>query len=249
MNFHGAVKVCRGHTTGASARATSLLAFNPRALAFWAVLAACTLIGGAFERQHSVESGAAPLRRRGPIGDLLDSMRDQIEDSDSLIESWIEAFDMELSDDGMWQFDKSIRELLDSHCTLQEEHRKLIREWNKFVPDYNSTVAPRRIGRPLQAGEAQVAATRKLRKSGNSLRAIAAETGLGIRTVRTIVETDANTGRSSKRVNVLRKREFDRLRAAEYRARKKAQDRLPKRISQTLKQGDILIKAAKGLGG
>ena len=70
-----------------------------------------------------------------------------------------------------------------------------------------------------------------------------------IRTVRTIVETNAGTGRSGTRTNLLRRREFDRLRAAEYRARKRARKELPKKISRTLEQGEILIKAAKGLGG
>ena len=176
-------------------------------------------------------------------------MRDQIEDGDSLIESWIEAFEMELADDGMWHFDDTKSGLLDNYCTLYEEHQKLIRDWNKFTSEYNAAIAPRGIGRPLQASEAQAESVRKLRKSGVSLRAIADETGLGLRTVRTIVETGDGTGRSSTRANQLRKREFDRLRAAEYRSRKRGRDELPKRISRTLKQGEILIKAAKGLGG
>lgn len=46
----------------------------------------------------------------------------------------------------------------------------------------------------------------------------------------------------------MRKREFDRLRAAEYRARKKARADLPKRITNTRRQGDELVKVAKGLG-
>ena len=79
--------------------------------------------------------------------------------------------------------------------------------------------------------------------------AIATQTGLGLRTVRTIVETAAGTGRSSERTNLLRRREFNRLRAAEFRARKRARKELPKKISRTLKQGESLIKAAKGLGG
>ncbi|MCZ6770783.1 MAG: hypothetical protein O7G83_02195 [Proteobacteria bacterium] len=88
---------------------------------------------------------------------------------------------------------------------------------------------------------------RRLRKAGNSLRAIAAQTGLGLRTVRTIAEKDAGTGRIGKRTNLLRKREIDRLRAAEHRSRKRIRDGLPKRITETRKRGEELIKAAKGL--
>ena len=88
---------------------------------------------------------------------------------------------------------------------------------------------------------------RKLRKAGRSLRAIAGQTKLGLSTVRTIVEKDKGTGRTSKRTNLLRKKEFDRLRAADYRTRKKARDQLPKRITGTLKRGEELVRAAKGL--
>ncbi|HUE72754.1 MAG TPA: hypothetical protein VMP01_17845 [Pirellulaceae bacterium] len=66
-------------------------------------------------------------------------------------------------------------------------------------------------------------------------------TGLGERIVRSILA-------GSNRTSELRKREFDRLRAADYRARKKARDGLPERITEMRKQGDELVKAAKGLG-
>jgi hypothetical protein len=49
------------------------------------------------------------------------------------------------------------------------------------------------------------------------------------------------------RTNLLRQREFDRLRAAEYRARRRARDQLPKRINATIKRGQELVRAAKDL--
>ena len=61
---------------------------------------------------------------------------------------------------------------------LREEHRKLVREWNRFADDYNSVVAPRNLGRPLAASDDQMAEVRKLRKGGASLRRIAAETSV-----------------------------------------------------------------------
>ena len=172
-------------------------------------------------------------------------MREHVEDSSALIESWIEAFEMQQDEDGLWYFDQD--QLFDRYEILHEELTKLSLQWNKFVGDYNRTVAPRGIGRPLNASDAQVKNVRRLRKAGNSLRAIVAETGLGLRTVRTIVEKDAGTGRISKRTNLLRKREIDRLRAADYRARERVRDGLPKRITETRKRGEELVKAAKGL--
>ncbi len=184
--------------------------------------------------------------------DLVDEMREHVEDGNNLIDGWIEAFGMELNEDGIYDFGRDL--LLDQHSKLTEKHNKLLREWNKFVGEYNSTVAPRGIGRPLQASEAQVKEVRKLRKfrelrkHKSSLRDIAEQTGLSLRTVRTIVGKDAGTDRTGKRANLLRKREINRLRAAEYRAQKRTRDQLPKRITETRKRGEELVKAAKGLG-
>jgi hypothetical protein len=196
-----------------------------------------------------LESRVSELRADlSQANDLADEMREHVEDASHLIENWIEVFDMDLDDDDLWIFDPNQSRLWEAHKTLREEHSKLIRDWNKFAADYNSVVAPRSLGRPLQASDAQVKDVRKLRKKGVSLRRIAAETGLGLRTVRTVVEKDEGTGRTSKQTNLFRKRELDRLRAAEYRARKRGRDRLPKEINKTLKRGKELVKAAKGLG-
>jgi hypothetical protein len=100
----------------------------------------------------------------------------------------------------------------------------------------------------LAASEAQVKDVLQRSAEGASVRGIAAATSLSIRTVRTIVEKDQGTDRATNRTNLLRKREFDRLRAADYRARKKARDRLPKKIAEIQAQGADLLKAAKGIG-
>ncbi len=179
--------------------------------------------------------------------DLVAEMRGHAEDGNALLDSWKEAFGMELRDDGMWVFKPD--EVAEAYGTLFEKHDQLIRGYNKLVGKYNRIVAPRGLGRPLQASDAQVKEVRKLRKAKASLRAIAEQTGLGLGTVRTIVGKDAGTDRTSKRTNLLRKREIDRQRAAVYRVRKRACDLLPKRITETRKRGETLIKAAKGLGG
>ncbi len=177
--------------------------------------------------------------------DLVAEMNEQVEDGNSLIDSWIEAFGMEQNDDGEWAFRPD--QVRDAYNDLFEKHDKMVRQWNKFVDDYNRTVAPRGLGRPLEASDAQIREVRKLRKAKTSLRGIAKQTGLGLGTVRTIVGKDAGTDRTGKRTNVLRKREIDKMRAAEYRVRKHARDLLPKRITETRKRGETLIKAAKGL--
>ena len=97
---------------------------------------------------------------------------------------WIEAFDMVQNEAGEWLWDPFI----DRHERLHDDYLALQREWNRFVPEYNAMVQPRNIGRPLAASEAQVAQVRKLRKAGRSLRSIAEEMSLSVRTVRTIVE-------------------------------------------------------------
>ena len=100
---------------------------------------------------------------------------------------------------------------------------------------------PQARGRPIAASEAQIEAVKKGRKAGLSLRAVAAATGLGLATVRTVLK-------GTKRAKDQRRREFDKLRAARYRARQKTRDRLPAQIAEVQKTGAALIKAAKGLG-
>jgi len=116
------------------------------------------------------------------------------------------------------------------------------------VPIYNATISPQPVGRPLAASAAQQIDVLKRRKSGESLRGIAQATGLSFSTVRTIVGNKTGTGRQSEHAKALRRHEYDRLRAAAYRARKKQRDALPKLIAELRKDGAALIKAAKGLG-
>ena len=104
------------------------------------------------------------------------------------------------------------------------------------------------VGRPLLASEAQTKEALRCHKRGISLREIAKGLSLSLRTVRTIVAKAEGTDPASHRHGLLRKREFDRLRAAEYRRRKKAADALPKQVTKLRKQGDALIKKTKGLG-
>ena len=131
--------------------------------------------------------------------ELVGRMREQIEDTARVTDQWIEVFDMQQGENGKWLFDPDQTELWQQHAALWERHRALLREWNKTVAQFNAVVAPRAIGRPLAASEAQQAEVLKQRKAGASLRTITAATGLSLRTVRTIVEKAASKGRAGKR--------------------------------------------------
>jgi hypothetical protein len=184
----------------------------------------------------------------GEARELADRMREHVEDVDRLLEQWIEVFDMQQDESGDWAFDRKQTRLWEHYDKLLEENRKLVRDWNKIVPKYNARIAPREMGRPIAASAAQRDAVLKRRKAGESLRTIAAATLLSLRTVRTILAKASGSDRATKRTNELRRREFDRLRAAAYRARKRARDALPKQITELQKSGAALVKAAKGMG-
>jgi hypothetical protein len=138
---------------------------------------------------------------------LIGEMREQVEESNRLIEQWIEAEDMVLSDDGKW----SAAEWVKNCEAYHDRYVELLKQWNKFVPEYNAAVLRRNVGRPLAASEAQVAQVRKLHKRGVSLRGIVDETSLGLRTVRTIVDQgdgrDRTTIKHLERIDPERKLE------------------------------------------
>ncbi len=173
------------------------------------------------------------------LRELNGRMREQLENGDAVFDAWKEAFQMEdVGGELHWSFTPG--DIADDYTKLRDDYNKLVR---RFVRE----VSTRSPGRPLSASDAQVDEVRRLRKDGLSLRLIVAETNLGLRTVRTIVEKDAGTDRTSKREAEKRKRMFDKMRAREWRDRKRSLDQLPKRIAATQRDGDELIKAAKGL--
>lgn len=176
--------------------------------------------------------------------DSADTLREQVEDLLNLQDQWIEVFDLTPDDDGKYSYADGWNRLVEKYNGLLETHNQLVRRWNRFVADRY----PRDPGRPLAASDEQMKKVRKLHKDGASLRSIAARTNLGLRTVRTIVEKDAGTDRTSKRLEERRRREIDRLRQAEWRARKRNMDELPKRIASVRQRASAAVKAAKGLG-
>jgi hypothetical protein len=174
--------------------------------------------------------------------DLIHEMQERVEGSNRIIESWIEAFEMEPGGNGVWEWKRSFVE----GAEWAEKYSDLVREWNRFVGEYNSVIRPRNVGRPLAASEAQVEQVRRLHKRGMSLRAIVDETSLSLRTVRTIVEQAEGCDRTTLRH--LKRIDPDRRRLTAWRARKRTRDALPRRINETLAEGRELVKRAKGLG-
>jgi hypothetical protein len=144
---------------------------------------------------------------------------------------------MRETDDGRLEWGSARKELVDQHNTLIDAYNKLIRRHNRLVRER----WPRPTGRPLGASETQAGEVTKRRKAGESIRAIAYTMGLGVSTVRTVVK-------GVKRAKEQRRKEFDRMRAAQFRVRKKQLDRLPDKITDLRKSGEALAKAAKGLG-
>jgi hypothetical protein len=86
---------------------------------------------------------------------------------------------------------------------------------------------------------------RKLHKGGASLRAIAEETSLGLRTVRTVIDQKNGTDRTTKRHR-------DRLDISgvltTWKRQKRTGQYLPKRAQAAVEKGEALVKEAKGLG-
>ena len=178
--------------------------------------------------------------------ELVETMREHLQESRDMVDQWIEVFDMSQDEAGTWIFDGQ-KTLWKEFNDLITEHQRMVRDWNKFVGRYNATVAPKNVGRPISASEAQVKEVKRLRKSGESLRAAAAATGLSLRTVRTIIDNDGGKGRTAAKAHEMRRKEFGRMRAAAFRARKRKFDTLPKEITRIQADSARLDKAAKGL--
>ena len=180
--------------------------------------------------------------------ELLQQYRDHAEAQKEMMARWTETFDMYEREPGLWVFPAQT-EAWDRYAELVGKHNALVEEFNKLVGKWNARVAPRDPGRPLGASDAQQDEVRKLHKEGRSRRFIAERTGLGERTVRTIIEQKHGKDRTSIKRKFERKQVLDKLRAAAYRAKIKARDEyLPKRIREQERRTDELIAAAKGLG-
>ena len=105
--------------------------------------------------------------------------------------------------------------------------------------------APPQRRRPLAASDAQRQTVLKLRKAGQSLRAIAEETSLGLNTVRTIVDQRDQRDRTTIKHMERIRRDMGEERT--WLSRKRTRDGLPRRINALQQQSTELQKEAKGL--
>jgi hypothetical protein len=149
---------------------------------------------------------------------------------------------MVMTDSGGWTWEP----FWDRHNELVDDYNKLVGLWNKHLPLING--APRNVGRPLAASDAQVADVRELREVGRSLRGIAEDTGLGLDTVRTIVGQMSGRDRTTRKHGKRLERIDDRQRQATLKRQRRTGDALPRRAQQIVEEGQALIKEAKGLG-
>jgi len=173
--------------------------------------------------------------------DLIQRQDEHLQDVEHLMENWREAFHMTLDDNGLWTASSYFADAEQYH----DRYVALLREWNKNVTLFNNTVVKRNVGRPLEASEAQTKTVRQLRRRGTSLRDIAEETSLGLRTVRTILDQQDGVDRTT--IKELQRIDPDRARERIWQAKRQMRQALPRRIAAVEKANAELRKEAKGL--
>jgi hypothetical protein len=177
------------------------------------------------------------------LEDVITRQAEAVEDSSNLIDSWIEAFDMVLGDDGLW----SSAPWWATADEASQKYAALVRKWNAAVADFNAVYARKRnVGRPLAASDTQAEQVRKLHKQGMSLRSIVDETSLGLRTVRTIIDQGDRKDRTTRKYLERIKPDMQAERA--WKSRKRTRDAIPKRIAAFQKIARELKQEARGLG-
>jgi hypothetical protein len=174
--------------------------------------------------------------------DLTYRLAEQVRDSNDTLDNWIQAFDMVQNEEGAWVWKESFAE---GHEWLVK-YVELQRKWNKHVTLFNAKLGyGRNVGRPLGASEAQQQQVLKLHKVGHSLREIAEEMSLSLRTVRTVIAKGNGVDRTT--IKHLERIDPERAKVKAWEAKRQIRARLPKRIHELRKAGDELLKEAKDL--
>ena len=176
--------------------------------------------------------------------ELITRMREQLEECVEQIDHWKEAFNMVPNDQGVWEWGD---ELIEDRNKWFDKLVELRAQWNRFVPRYNATVAPRNMGRPLAASDEQGRRVLAYRKAGKSLRWIAGEMNLGLQTVRTVIDKRDGVDRAT--LARLQRIAPDKFAEARTKASRRDIAALPKRINSNKESIAGLVKEAKGTGG
>ena len=197
--------------------------------------------------------------------ELIRALEESTDDYTNSIESWCEAFGMEMTEDGAWTWKPFITEMIAKEIelnALKRDYNALVAQHNDLVNTWNiKHMGGRNVGRPLEASDAQCETVLKLRERGASLNDIAAETSLGVRTIRTILDKKNGADRTSRKYQAMWcrgifKHHAERL-APEPDARRKAHKRkqrirsinaLPQRAQRVHGEMVELRKRVRGLG-
>jgi hypothetical protein len=192
------------------------------------------------ERDRMIKELRADLVKAETI---IEDQREAITEHGDILDSWIQSFEMVQNEDGKWSLSALHEHVEDYH----DRYVALLRKWNAAAADFNDMYRHKRsIGRPLAATDEQCNQVRALHhKDGLSLREIAEETGLGLRTVRTIVDQNYRRDRTTKKH--VERIKLDRKEERSWQARRRMRDKLPGRIDALQKKSRELAKAAKGL--
>jgi hypothetical protein len=179
--------------------------------------------------------------------DTITKMRENVEDLLALNHDWAEVFDMPLSEDGKRTWSGDLFNQLAQVSRLHDEHEELLRDWNRLVTKWNASglTEPLPPGRPMKASADEQQMVLEHHAAGLSLRAIADETGLSLRSIRTVIGKATGTDRSTKREAKLRTRRLKAERQRAWRQRRASIEALPRRLNEALETGAELVKLAK----
>ena len=144
---------------------------------------------------------------------------------------------MVLNDNGQWTWEPFWKE----NWELVDEYNDLVKRWNRAVPISNA--GSQDVGRPLAASDARIAVVLRLHKAGKSLRGIADETSLSLRTVRRPRARCGSHHQGTAREDRGRQASAGALEGAEADRRCAAQQ-----VQAVIETGKALVQEAKGLG-
>ena len=146
---------------------------------------------------------------------------------------------------------EAIKDPKASRKEYADRYEALLAKWNAFVPEYNEVVAQkkRNFGRPPAASNAQAARVLDLHKADQSLRSIAEDINIGVRSVRTIIDKKDGVDRATQAR--LERIAPDRITTTKQRALQRKLAGIPQRLKRLLKDMDRLTadldKRAKGM--